>query len=214
MKRHPPSPASFIFTSDSDKSPTDTHPTGHGTCVASKAVGLRNGVSKASLLIPVKIQYNLESLTEGFEAVLDHVHLHHLQGTAVIVCSISSREPYVGSTARWNPLQQTLNILMRREGVVVVMAAGNHASRDHNIDTLPAAFAHNDADLITVGATMHTGVRATFSQAIDHQSLWAIGERIDCAGLHEDVKKSGTSFAAPAVSQIHCPITRVEPRTK
>ena len=200
--RHPPRPESWLFTTDSDKSRKDTHPRGHGTCVASKAVGSINGVSKASHLVPVKIAYNIESLSEAIEAILDDIHTHRRGGAAVIVCSVGTRSTIMNLRAgSLRPLYDAVEILNSEFNIMVVYSAGNHAEREREIDTYPAFAAQPYDGQITVGSTTSYGVRSTFSQA-NHLTLWAPGEKVACAGLQgegQTVLKTGTSFAAPAV---------------
>ena len=203
---HPPDPESWIFTRKSDKSRKDTHPGGHGTCVASKAVGSINGVSKASHLVPVKIAYNSESLSEAFEKILDDVHIHRRGGAAVIVCSVGSRSEKNIPSESFAVLYGTMELLSGEFNILVVFSTGNHADRQLRVGTYPAIEAIPLVGQITVGSTTYHGVRSTFSQA-NLLTLWAPGKNVACAGLQgegQTVVKTGTSFAAPAVSFTVC----------
>jgi type VII secretion-associated serine protease mycosin len=81
-------------------------------------------------------------------------------------------------------------------GVVVVAAAGNHAT-DGNWTPYPAA---ND-DVIGVGATDAGGLRASYSQHGDYVDLTAVGDKVTMAAVGPgQTVESGTSFAAPYVA--------------
>jgi subtilisin family serine protease len=81
-------------------------------------------------------------------------------------------------------------------GVVVVAAAGNHAT-EGNPRPYPAAY----DGVIGVGATTAGGVRASYSQRGDYVDLAAVGDHVTVAALVAgNGDESGTSFAAPFVS--------------
>ena len=162
---------------------------------------------KASHLVPVKIAYNILSLAEAFEAILDDVHTHHRGGVAVIVCSVGVRaREGIYEDESFHVLAKAVRALNRDYNIVVVFSAGNHADGQRDIDTWPAMERLTIDGQITVGSTTYHGARSTFSQA-KPSSLWAPGEQVACAGLQgegQTVVKTGTSFAAPAVSFTVC----------
>ncbi|MFF5296291.1 type VII secretion-associated serine protease mycosin [Paractinoplanes globisporus] len=82
-------------------------------------------------------------------------------------------------------------------GVVVVAAAGNHATDQPGTKTFPASV----DGVIGVGAVAPDGVRADFSQRGDFVDLVAYGKGVTAAARgsgHTTVQ--GTSFSAPFVS--------------
>jgi membrane-anchored mycosin MYCP len=82
------------------------------------------------------------------------------------------------------------------KGVVVVAAAGNHAT-----DGNPVPFPAGDRGVIGVGAITTGGVRADFSQRGGYVDLVAFGQPVTVAGRrsgHDSVQ--GTSFSTPFVA--------------
>jgi membrane-anchored mycosin MYCP len=81
-------------------------------------------------------------------------------------------------------------------GVIVVAAAGNHAT-EGNPTPYPAAY----GGVIGVAATTAEGTRAAYSQHGDYVDIAAIGDQVTVAGRHAGHHlDQGTSFAAPFVS--------------
>jgi type VII secretion-associated serine protease mycosin len=82
-------------------------------------------------------------------------------------------------------------------GVVVVAAAGNHAT-EGNLTPYPAA---ND-DVIGVGAVLPDGSRAPYSQHGPYVDLMAAGEKVTSVtpGSGQTTDIGGTSFASPFVA--------------
>ena len=206
---HPPRFQDWIFTESVRRTETDDDPHGHGTCVASKAVGRINGVAKASRLVPVKMQYTEDDLLEAFIKVASDIFHHRRQGRAVIVCSLSTIRRY-RPNIRYNQLPplwldiiKTMSYLSQTLDVVLVIPAGNHGWRSSSSDTLPAAF--SDIKFISVGSTTRRGFKALTSQSSPNSfnRIWAVGDRVACASHlypQQIIQQSGTSFAAPAVS--------------
>ena len=215
---HPPKPEDWIYTSDltkDERSEKDDHPQGHGTCVASKAVGRFYGVSKSSYLVPVKLKYSSDSLLEAFILILDDVRLKN-RYPAVLICSLATQKAYKNPeepSLLPEPWNSSLGIMLhlndRHYFVRLVVAAGNYGKRSKVVDTYPALLAEFKEPflgtaIIAAGSTSKTGLRSSFSQQTVEERImiWAVGEDITCAGIgnsHETVLKSGTSFAAPAV---------------
>ena len=116
-------------------------------CIASKAVGKVNGVSKMSRLVPVKIKYDSDSLLEAFTLILDDVVGRRITD-AVVVYPVSTRTAYaVPHTLNeilelWLQLMEILDQLALRGRTVVVLAAGNHRVRSkahRHLSSTPSA---------------------------------------------------------------------------
>ena len=68
-----------------DARPVDDSAGGHGFCVASKAAGWKNGVSKNSRLVMLKASTTIADENWAFAKALDDIIEKHLQGKAVVV---------------------------------------------------------------------------------------------------------------------------------
>ena len=206
---HPPNSQDWIFTESVLPTETDDDPSGHGTCVASKAVGRTNGVAKASRLVPVKMQYREDDLLEAFIKIISDVVDRRREGKAVIVCSLGTIRRYRPNIIRdqlpplWQEILGVMDYISDRLNGVLVLSAGNHGWRSSSSDTLPAAVRSNH--FLIVGSTTQRGIKTLTSQSSSNtfNRIWAVGDRVACASHNNPegiVQQSGTSFAAPAVS--------------
>jgi subtilisin family serine protease len=100
---------------------------GHGTCVASKAVGNKFGVAKSADLVLVKPVYRdkdrvMEAdIIRRFSVINKDVNNYKLQGKAVVNISIGVRDPTKSFTTIWKEMIKTL----LGNDVVVVVASRN-----------------------------------------------------------------------------------------
>ena len=163
---------------------------GHGTHVASTAVGTSYGVATDALVVPVRVLDCLGSgLTSGILAGLNYVADYPLNGKrAVVNMSLGGDTSAVldAAVARLVEL-----------GIVVVVAAGNDSTPACEVS--PA----REPSAITVGATDDSDTRAFFSNYGSCVDIFAPGYDIEGASIDpafENVTKSGTSMASPHVA--------------
>ena len=162
---------------------------GHGTHVASTAVGSRWGIAKRATVHAVRVlDCRGSGSTSDILAGLDHVARTH-QDPAVVNLSLSS-------PGRVAALDAAVRGLVRR-GVAVSVAAGND-DRDACSES-PAG----ERAALTVGATNRADSRAGFSNLGRCVDLFAPG--VDITGARAGSRTagtvlSGTSMAAPHVA--------------
>ena len=179
---------------------------GHGTCVASKAAGWYNGISKNSKLVMMKASLKMADNTWAFAAALDDILEEGRSGKAVVVYPRSSIETYSrGSSelpADWSSIREIIQDLLAAD-VVVVTCAGNEATRRSSaLDKVPAVWASKDFPLIVAGSVTNIGEVAKFSQGAEtpNEVVWAPGYNVECAGAStQNQKRWGTSFSAGMV---------------
>ncbi|KAK1579312.1 peptidase S8/S53 domain-containing protein [Colletotrichum navitas] len=173
--------------------------TQHGTCVASKAVGVTTGVAKRANLVGVRIDFTEFGLLRGLQAAANEIKQKGLKGKAVVTTSILMRAP---NTIYTTSMRSVIRGLISLD-VPVVAAAGNKF-RDGlaEPDKLPAVMA-KEFPVIVVGSAGTDFKIAPTSKRGNLVTTYAIGANIKCAdpldqtGLATD---SGTSFAAPQVA--------------
>jgi len=163
---------------------------GHGTHVASTAVGTSYGVATDALVIPVRVLDCLGSgLISEILAGLNYVAAYPLNGKrAVVNMSLGGDTSAIldAAVARLVEL-----------GIVVVVAAGNDSSPACEVSP------GREPTAITVGATDDTDTRTFFSNYGSCVDIFAPGFDIEGASLDpafENVTKSGTSMASPHVA--------------
>lgn len=186
---------------------TDDDPHSHGSCVASKAAGVVNGVSKKSHLVILKIDNTAPNVIWGFNTALDDIVARKRQGRAVIAypnVAIGPTPPGLPPYP-WNYAHSYLQDLFRND-VPVVVPSGNFASaRGRPVDTLPATMERAtdpEFPLIVTGSVNNDGALADFSQGPNHVTIWSPGVDIRCAakGSPRGVQEvSGTSFSTGTV---------------
>ena len=163
---------------------------GHGTHVASTAVGTSYGVATDAQVVPVRV---LDCFGSGYTSWilsgLNYVASYPLNGKRGVV------NMSLGGTASAALDSAVANLVSL--GIVVVVAAGN--------DTAPACEVSpaREPTAITVGATDSSDTRAFFSNYGSCVDIFAPGYDIEGASIdpsYDHVAKSGTSMASPHVA--------------
>ena len=171
--------------------PRDGH--GHGTHVASTAVGDKWGVAVDARVVGVKV------LSDSGGGSTFQV----IQGIEWAV-SDSSGEPSVISMSLGGGKSQALDLAVieaANAGHIVVLAAGN--SYMDACDVSPAGASANG--IVTVGASMKDDTIASFSNYGPCVEIFAPGVQVVAASHLDDTsstKMSGTSMATPVVAGI------------
>ena len=207
---HPPSVKDWIFAQKTDQTYIDD--SGHGTSVASKALGYKSGVSKNSRLIIVKCSLTTIAASSAFKRVVENITTTGRGGKAVVVMSRTSTGQGIKPGARrghYEYIQDKIGAL-RDLNVPVVVSGGNGGAEHKEVNGFPALlgrFSGDPTSLIAVGAVDKQGKIAGFSQHPKDAGwgafLWAPGVEVICAenGTRSGYRsRSGTSFAAPMVN--------------
>ena len=196
-----------------DTRPIDNSTNGHATCVASKAAGRRNGVSKNTCIVVLKAGSTVADTTWAFAKALDDVIEKGRQGKAVVVfprTSVQQFEPGSGLPDNWASIKDLMRELFEQDVVVVTCAGSNTSSRSAAINTFPALWAASDLPLVVAGAVTAGGDYARFSSGRTGDSaeiIWAPGDKVRCTrgefdpNAAEPIERraSGTSFSAGMV---------------
>lgn len=167
---------------------------GHGTHVASTAVGTRYGVAKRAVVHPLRVLDCDGSGTESdILAAIDWVAAKHAK---LSVVNISIGTGGLFGAARSNAIDRAVQRLVSRD-VAVAVAAGNDDGRA--CATSPAAA----STVLTVAATDRDDDRASFSNFGSCVDLFAPGVGIRAADYRSksgSVLLDGTSMASPHVA--------------
>lgn len=181
----------FLFGGDSgeDDNATDTADcNGHGTHVASTAVGTVYGVAKGASVAAVRVLDCAGSgLNSNVIAGVDWVAANHV-APAVANMSLGGGN----SDALDNAVRGAVSA-----GVTFVVAAGND-----NVDACSGS-PNRVAEAITVGSTTKTDARSSFSNYGTCVDIFAPGSSITAAWYDGDNQTntiSGTSMASPHVA--------------
>lgn len=165
---------------------------GHGTHVASTTGGTVYGVAKEVLLVPVRVlECTGSGTTSGVIAGMDWIGTQRSQDPSV---------PMVANLSLGGSASTSMDSAVDRLsalGVPVVVAAGNS-----NLDACQFSPARA-VSAITVGATLSTDFRATYSNFGSCVDLFAPGSAITAAWPTSptDLRTiSGTSMASPHVA--------------
>ncbi len=163
---------------------------GHGTHVAGIVAGIKYGVAKKSLIVPVRVlncsgQGNTSTLTAGIDWILK---THPSSQPAIVNMSLGGPKDIAVNSA----VSKLVNA-----GMVVVTAAGNSS-----VDACTFSPA-SATGVIAVGSINAEDIRSPFSNWGDCVDIFAPGSKISSGvvGNYSSVsQKSGTSQAAGFVS--------------
>ena len=221
-------PTEWYYAPSVRRTQTDDSITGHGSCVASKAAGWKDGVSKNSRLVIMKSSLTLADQHWAFSAALDDILSKRRQRRSVILYPRASTQTAEsierggggGPVEMWIAIKNLIDELSREAGTLTVVPAGNFATRSKQIDTFPGIWASNsnpfskdaphlvvgndNPSLLAVGSITNSGSQAPSSQGQGEPFLrFAPGEEVRCAGGEPSspaqVDAAGTSFAAGMV---------------
>ena len=195
---------------------SDDSTDGHGTCVASKAAGRRNGVTKNTRLVMLKASSRLVDDNWAFAAALDDIIEHNRQGKSVVLYPRTSIKQHGGDVkleANWKSIRELIKDIFAQDVVVVTCAGGDATSRSSAVNTVPAQWSADDFPLVVAGAVTPVGDFAKFSRGRDNpgEIVWAPGDKVWCTrgeflpdhGYPLERKASGTSFSAAMVRYIN-----------
>ncbi|MCJ1373008.1 hypothetical protein MMC20_004234 [Loxospora ochrophaea] len=194
----------------SRNSTTDTLPKtddsgGHGTCIASKAVGQLYGVAKRATIVCVKMYQGLLSdlLTVLDQVYLD-IHTKNRSAKATVNLSWGVSPPTIAIQNAYTDIVKPQIQRLFDNDVVVVASAGNAALEEgrSSVDTLPQTWASDDFPLIVVGNVNNLGEKYVTSQGGSQVSIWAPGVSVTCAaGTGTGTQqRTGTSESGPMVA--------------
>lgn len=170
--------------------------------MASKAVGLANGVYKRSNLAVVKIDpsITIREFVWAFDNVLTDITSGGRVKPAVVIFPVVSEDD--PDEAAWDEVKNSMQLIIDRGGSIVV-SAGNLRSGNQrqDVDTFPALWAENTFPIIVAGAVNNVGVPWSGSQGGPHVTTWAPGVQVRCAARRSAYRKAtGTSVASGMVS--------------
>lgn len=186
-------------------------PRGHGTQMASKALGRNYGVAKGATLISVKTTHS-GSIIEGFELILEDLSEFHPEraGKSVVMMSMVIAEEIFSSPeeARKDVLgiqfTDLFNDIMDL-GVPIVVSAGNYGDKGRkDIDNVPPILEGPDLPLMVIGGATESGERAPFSQEGNQVALYGPGVNVKCRAKDGSTQDDGggTSVAVPIVAGV------------
>ncbi|KAK1980222.1 subtilase [Colletotrichum cereale] len=173
--------------------------TQHGTCVASKVVGVTTGVAKRANLVGVRIDVTNFGLLRGLQAAANDIKAKGLRGKAVVTTSISMREDnaiYISS------MRSVIRGLINLDVPVVASAGNQFLNGAKEPDGLPAIMV-KEFPIIVVGSADRDFKFTDASQRGNLVTTFAIGDAIRCADSRSQTNLAvewGTSFAAPQVA--------------
>ena len=204
-------PPVWLYAPSVRRTETDDDPNSHGSCVASKTTGARNGVSKTSQLVVVKSSLNLVDIAWAFQQIVNDV-ANRKDRKVVVLLTATMKTAWQSEfflDARFSRLYLRMQNLINL-GAVVVVPSGNYAQRTFFADTVPAVFAsaskipgQQPLPLIAVGAVDNKGAEAPWSQNALTNMVWAPGVKVVCTKKSRILYSTGTgtSFSAAMVRQ-------------
>ena len=206
-------PPDWRYSPSVRRTETDEDPFSHGSCVASKATGAQNGVSKTSRLVVVKSTLDLADIAWAFQEILNDVA--KLQNRRVVVLlaatTIAAWRPEAFQDARFSRLYLRMKNLIEL-GAVVVVPAGDYGQRSFFADTVPAVFAspskipgQQALPLLVAGTVDNKGAEAQWSQnTLTDGMVWAPGVKVSCTkkGWSLRSTETGTSISAGMVRRV------------
>ena len=187
--------------------PTDDDVDEHGSCVTSRAVGEKIGVSKRTPLIIVKSALVVSDIVWAFQAILDDIAAHPNRRAVVMLAfgSIYQANPsWTWIPQPWRRLKLLMGEAIMADAVIVVPSgnAKNGAERRW-VDQYPGLFTNSGMGhlpLTLVGAVDNTGLEAYFSQESFYVKAYAPGIDVECARFGQIERESGTSISVGMVA--------------
>ena len=162
-----PNEIEWLFAPRAKIDKTDDDPDHHGSCVASKAVGSLNGVSKASHLVVQKVTTAPSDNSWAFSQIRKDILNKGRQGKAVIILPMTSLKAFTRDPSTWSWEWRALHTMiydLLNEQVFVVVAAGNFGFRCKEVDTIPALLdKFKFMFFFTAGAVSISGTPKKFS---------------------------------------------------
>ena len=191
---------------------TDDDSSSHGSCVASKSTGRKNGVSKTTSLVIVKSSLNLVDIVWAFKQIVNAVATQKGRPVVVLLAATTNLAWRLSmlQDARFSRLYLRMENLISL-GAVIVVPAGNYGARSYNVDTVPAVFAslsripsRSPLPLLVVGTVDNQGVPPSWSQILlddPGDMIRAPGVNVACTkrGWRFRPTGTGTSFSAGIV---------------
>ncbi|KAJ5804843.1 hypothetical protein N7474_010730 [Penicillium riverlandense] len=209
-----------------------TDPTGHGTCVADKAIGQVYGAAKGASLkmVPFVDIGDNDWMLAGLEAIVEDIKEQKEASNGAFFPVVSLSYALGHQSDSDHRKYRSYYKQMVDLGAVIVVAAGNDKQKGReNVDQIPALFAQEDdfADsMVVVGSVDVDGYPSRFSQGGPLVQVWAPGTvnsndpklwGVECAlptGTTGYARKEGTSFAAPTVAGVAAYLLSVYPELR
>ncbi|OBR11253.1 Alkaline proteinase [Colletotrichum higginsianum IMI 349063] len=213
----------FMYVDGAVQEETDYR--NHGSCIASKATGLKYGTAKEANIVMVKLpeEWSLLAITKALVMISNDVTQKGIRGKAVINMSFRS-------LLDKSDISTFKQVIVDRlaEDIIIVTSSGNKktvspkvlyntiflhfnepqankfkGSRLDKVSDYPALFGKT-TDIIVVGAVDNVGIRATNSLGTGKELTTSAPGRGKCASGDSSGSKqsSGTSFAAASVAGV------------
>ena len=203
-------PPDWLYAPSVKRTETDDDPYSHGSCVASKATGTQNGVSKTSRLVIVKSSLDLADIAWAFQQIVNDVAKLRSRRVVVLLAAttIEAWRPEAFQDSRFSRLYLRIRNLIEL-GSVVVVPAGDYGQRSLFADTVPAVFGspskipgQRALPLVIAGAVDNKGAEAPWSQnTLTDGMVWAPGVKVACTKKGWNIRstETGTSISAAMV---------------
>ena len=189
----------------------------HGTCVASKVVGRKTGISKHSHLVILKASLDMVDLTWAFRRALKDIHDKQRQAKVVTVLPWTSKYSFTANRRKWGYEWKALLEIVQEIGdkdIITVVSAGNNGeTKGRAIDTLPALWAEttvkDKSPHLWIAASISVYGSIAWWTQFGPSSIFASGY-VECSmGLRGLQHNQGTSFSTPMVSKTRADIKSV-----
>ena len=199
-------PQDWLYAPSVTQTKTDDDPLSHGSCVASKAIGFKNGVAKTAKLVVVKSSLNLMDITWVFQQIVNNVAKQKNRRVVVLLPATTRIvwRPETFQDVRFSRLYLRMKNLINL-GAVVVVPAGDYGQRSFFADTVPAVFSSSSKilgqpplPLVVAGAVDNSGVEAPFSQNTLTGMVWAPGVKVACTKKGFNIRPTGTGTSVSA----------------
>lgn len=173
--------------------------------MASKALGLINGVSKDARLLVLKLAYPLENVDIAwtFDAVFTDIQTRPMAQPVVVAFAASARADPLAYP--WPDVRRSMEKIFTQNAAIVVSAGNDGLIPGRKIvDKVPAICAdvNRAFPLIVAGAVDNMGFEIPSSQGPKHVTVWAPGNNVQCADRGGFREASGTSYSTGMVSTL------------